>query len=381
MAFWGAIGGALETAGRGVIAGAQLGLNKHSNNAMERAASRTAKDATRVGCDVGGFATNTVAPVIQGAGHGIAAGACSVADAATFGQIDDLSKARRDQEKRAGKKFEQAEGGMARALGHSNPSFNSKPGNLGAWMANISDSTKVADLFLPGTHDTVARMGGDIGQCQNWSVEEQLRSGCRAFDLRFRMVGDAMCGHHGPIYQDINFGGVADQFEDFLRHNPSEVIFVSITGNGCSHDSCRNFWELLQEKMSRRGQDNVMWQRFSTDLAKATLGQLRRRIVAFDGAGNVTRNLDMQNEWSTGDADWKWEQVFAHARRPRKEKTLYCSFLSAVGQDGMTLCTPSGMAYKVNGKAMQTVGKFNPGIYLMDYPGEGLVRRMVERNF
>lgn len=342
-------------------------------------AEQIEKAAINVGSDIAGFAANTVAPAVQGAGHGIAAGAVALADAATLGKIDELKGAKEDQEARAGKKFQQAEAGAQHILGKSNSSFNSWPGNCGPWMSKLPDSTKVVDLFLPGTHDSVARHGGDLAQTQQWSIQEQLQSGCRCFDLRFRMMGDNLCGYHGPVFQDINFGGVADQFEEFLQRNPKEVIFVNIQGEP-PHESKRDLWELLQEKMTKRGKDKELWKPFSADLRTATLGELRKKIVAFDGAGSVVHKPDKQNEWEIGDADEKWGKVRAHATKTRQAKTLYINFLSAYAAHELTHNTPSGMAYRVNGKALSEVHTFKPGIYLIDYPGDELVKKLVARN-
>mmetsp|Transcript_102475 Transcript_102475/g.235112 ORF Transcript_102475/g.235112 Transcript_102475/m.235112 type:complete len:383 (-) Transcript_102475:126-1274(-) len=380
MAFFRAIGGALETAGRGVVAGVQLGLNEDSNRACEKAADRTAKAATTVIVDTGGFVASGVAPAVQGIGHGAAAAGCAVADVATFGKVAELSKARDDQAKRAGKKFQQAEAGVARAAQARCLSFNDSPSDVGPWMRGLPHSTKVVDLFLPGTHDSVARIGGDYVECQSWTITDQLRSGIRCFDLRFRMVDDAFCGHHGKFYQDITFGGVADQFEEFLNRHPSEAIFVTITGDGCSHASEHDFEELLQSKILGRGRNLRMWEMFSVHLAGATLGELRSRIVAFDGRCCGAHRIDRQDKWTLGDAGEKWDTVLSHATQQRDPCTLYINNMNSVGRDGMTYSTPAAIAYQVNSKALGSVGSFRPGVYLMDYPGTGLVRELFQRN-
>eukprot|EP00927_Polykrikos_kofoidii_P055804 TRINITY_DN50006_c0_g1_i1.p1 TRINITY_DN50006_c0_g1~~TRINITY_DN50006_c0_g1_i1.p1 ORF type:complete len:351 (-),score=59.96 TRINITY_DN50006_c0_g1_i1:173-1225(-) len=336
---------------------------------------------SEVAVDIGGFAVNVVASAVQCVIHGVAVAVCGGLTVATWRQIDSLSKTTEDQAYQAKKKVEQAVGGMARAVGYNNPSFNNSPEDLEPWMAKLDDSTRVVEMFLPGTHDAVARFGGDLVQTQQWTINQQLRCGIRCFDLRFRMVGDVMHGHHGICYQHVDFGDVAEEFEMFLHQNPTEAIFVCISGSGCIHNSCREFGELLLEKISERGFDYSMWELFSMNLSHATLGQLRGRIVAFDGSGHSTNARNFQNEWQLGDADLKWEKVHAHATCERVPDTLFISGLNAVGFCGITFCTPSGMAYKVNDMAYHSVDSFNPGIYLMDYPGSGLVKKIVFRNF
>lgn len=258
--------------------------------------------------------------------------------------------------------------------------FNDDPTPVGPWMSCLDDGTKVTKLCVPGTHDSVARYGGVHAQCQSWTITEQLESGIRAFDLRFRMVGNDMCGHHGPVYQKITFAGVAEQFEDFLNKHPGEVVFVRISGNGCDHDSDRDFKDLLKEKMSKRGCDTCMWQ-LMQDLGTATLGELRGKIVSFDQCMTYNFPDDTQDSWKIGDPDEKWEQVYSHANKKRTDGVIYLNFMNSQGQCGATWNSPDRMAKRVNGKAHDHIQRFfRPGFYLMDYPGTGLVKRFIDEN-
>lgn len=75
----------------------------------------------------------------------------------------------------------------------------------------------------------------------------------------------------------------------------------------------------------------------------------------------------------------KYSKVYEHATKERQPSTLYVNYLNAKGADGMTYCTPSSIATHVNQKAYDAVRCFNPGIYLMDCPGTGLVKAIVRR--
>ena len=46
-------------------------------------------------------------------------------------------------------------------------------------MAFIDDEESIAHLSIPGTHDTMALYGGDIAECQDWSLPKQLNEGIR----------------------------------------------------------------------------------------------------------------------------------------------------------------------------------------------------------
>lgn len=61
---------------------------------------------------------------------------------------------------------------MARVLGTSYGWFIDEAIDVGPWMANLDDSIVRTDIFVPGTHDCLARYGGNVAQCQWWSIEE-----------------------------------------------------------------------------------------------------------------------------------------------------------------------------------------------------------------
>jgi len=379
IAFFRTIGAAFKTAGLALASAVQLGFNPKTNRAVGRAADETAKNGTEVCLDFAGFVVNGIAPTIQATGHAIAVCAIQASNVVTARKIKELSSARRHQQRQMHAKVDQARGGIARLLGKNNSSFNSSPGNQENWMGKFKDSTKITDIFLPGTHNSVAQMGGDMAQCQSWSIKEQLQSGIRCFDLRFRRVGNNLRGHHGPIDMRISFGGVADQLEEFLKCYPTEVIFLRIKEEH-TPDSKRDFKEILDEKMLQRGSDCFMWENFGDLDYNSEVGKFRGHIVAFQGYGaNIL--IDKQDKFRTGDADQKWNDIYKHATKTRIPCKLYINYLSGTGADGMTFCTPSGMAFTINGKTLSYVHNFKPSVYIMDYPGSGLVENLIMKNF
>ena len=46
-------------------------------------------------------------------------------------------------------------------------------------MAAIPDDRKLSELSIPGTHDTMAKYGGDVPECQSMTLSQQLASGIR----------------------------------------------------------------------------------------------------------------------------------------------------------------------------------------------------------
>src|SRR5688500_16988143 len=56
------------------------------------------------------------------------------------------------------------------------------------WMGSLPDATNVAQLSIPGTHDSGARTEpvGGTAKCQNLSIADQLTAGVRYLDIRCR---------------------------------------------------------------------------------------------------------------------------------------------------------------------------------------------------
>ena len=52
-------------------------------------------------------------------------------------------------------------------------------------MAALPDDLRLSRLNLPGTHETCARYGWPILNCQSATISGQLNAGIRLLDLRF----------------------------------------------------------------------------------------------------------------------------------------------------------------------------------------------------
>ena len=67
------------------------------------------------------------------------------------------------------------------------------------WMADLDDTRMVAELTIPGTHDSGARfdLAQGLAKCQDLTIADQLAAGVRFFDLRCRHVQDQFLIYHG----------------------------------------------------------------------------------------------------------------------------------------------------------------------------------------
>ncbi|PWN40742.1 PLC-like phosphodiesterase [Ceraceosorus guamensis] len=58
------------------------------------------------------------------------------------------------------------------------------PIQASSFLSRLPNHISLSDLALPGTHETLARSGWPVSQCQTRSVLQQLNGGVRFFDIR-----------------------------------------------------------------------------------------------------------------------------------------------------------------------------------------------------
>src|SRR5512143_1380456 len=75
------------------------------------------------------------------------------------------------------------------------------------WMADLADTRMIAELSIPGTHDSGARfdLTQGLAKTQDLTIAEQLTAGVRYFDVRCRHVGDQFLIYHGGVDQNQTF--------------------------------------------------------------------------------------------------------------------------------------------------------------------------------
>lgn len=97
---------------------------------------------------------------------------------------------------------------------------------LSNWMGALDGKKSLADLVIPGTHDSGSITGAF--NCQVLSIDQQLNSGVRFLDIRGRNFFDQLYIHHGVFYQNLTFYDVLNSCQSFLKKNPSETIIMSL---------------------------------------------------------------------------------------------------------------------------------------------------------
>jgi len=234
------------------------------------------------------------------------------------------------------------------ALAHNDGAYSHDSGAVAhnpAWMADVNDATRLSELNLPGTHDTMSIKAGDIWQNQAMTLREQLESGVRVFDMRSRYTGGSdFIMHHGSINQSTKFGAdVLQTINDFLTENSSETVVFRLTptDESDSDSGDKSYATVLGELIDQYG-GGRHWDADGEDEDNnPTLAEMRGKFVILDQgiSGDWGINYwsqDIQDDYSMG-TNWdlysKWESVKEHMEKSEhgSRDTLYMNYLSASG--------------------------------------------------
>lgn len=340
-----------------------------------------AMNAGAAAATVGGAALET-------SGHAVAYGACTVVGQ---GEAAEAEKRKMDRAADAVKESAAAVACNTEPWLDLDNSHNCAPW-MTRWMSGVSDGRRLCDLFLPGTHDSVARIGGDFAECQCWDMPKQLRMGLRYFDVRVKHDGDDLKGCHGIIDMNITFREVASHCEWFVQNNPSEAVVVAISTKGSPKTDAPHSRDFLNEVLNQsqtmpppRHGSAANWHFWPGHWP--TLGQSRGKVLLFIGNG-WPGCTDVQDVWDIGDGDEKFNHIMNHARKARAPGTLMLNYTSCTGQEGLTYATPKRVAVHVNklvNKELEEIWKdaradIGPTTFMMDFPGVELVKLIITKN-
>lgn len=144
-----------------------------------------------------------------------------------------------------------------------------------SWMKSLGDELKLAQVSIPGTHDSGALYSiADLsGRCQTLTIKNQMEIGVRFFDIRLKQDGDNLKVVHSFVDQKLDFSKVLKQMEKFLKDNPSEFLIVSIKEDADAKNPTESFDKAVKKALEKHSN----FVNFSTTLAK-TVGESRGKI-------------------------------------------------------------------------------------------------------
>jgi len=281
------------------------------------------------------------------------------------------------------------------------------------WMSNIPDNKYLAELTIPGTHNSYALYG--VGTklfdkytiCQDWTVEEQLKEGIRFFDVRFRPVKNKFYVHHGPIYQKKKGEDVFREFKDFLKKNPSETVLLSYqdeTKGGMlkPEPGADDFKDILGGYLDNN--DYKPWiygkNNGESNTVMPTLGQARGKMVLIDKNGHGgwgLSYLNVEDKWKNPLTTVTWlplkkelsyskiNGIKNNMRKAGKSKSkLYLSFCSA--SDAPFGYSNKKVADLINPKIKSFILEFSGntkeafGVVIFDFPTPDIIENLIKQN-
>ncbi len=131
------------------------------------------------------------------------------------------------------------------------------------WMKHLPDDEYVANVSLPGTHDSATGNGcgkvlglvegAPFAQTQVLTISEQWEIGIRAFDLRPAVTEDNYLNvNHGIVPTDVGFEEALLLLRDSLIANPSEFIVIHLlheTDGEMFYTGSSDFEDLLHKTL------------------------------------------------------------------------------------------------------------------------------------
>ncbi|OJD37780.1 phosphatidylinositol phospholipase c [Diplodia corticola] len=156
---------------------------------------------------------------------------------------------------------------------------------LQCWMRELSDVTPLSGLSIPGTHNTpTCHRSLPSVRCQAVSPKEQLENGVRFFDIRVQPEDpedaskDGLILVHGAFPISLtgskHLRSLMHDIRDFLNHNVSETVIVSLKREGTGHATDQQLSMILHDHYAT--EDPSWWY---TEPRIPKLGEVRGKLV------------------------------------------------------------------------------------------------------
>jgi 1-phosphatidylinositol phosphodiesterase len=158
------------------------------------------------------------------------------------------------------------------------------------WMAALTDSVRLSQLSIPGTHDTMLYdIDSDRFQTQSMRLASQLQSGIRSLDIRCILDEERLAIYDGTIVSPRSYlDDVLNEVTSFLSLHPKETILIRITKEHSSN--ARTFERVFRDNyFNAASYSSFFWR--PTGLVgsnDALLGQVRGKIVVLENFPSTT---------------------------------------------------------------------------------------------
>lgn len=260
-------------------------------------------------------------------------------------------------------------------------------------MDSLGNDLSIANMSIPGTHDTMARTTSfPWAWCQSLSLENQLNIGIRYFDIRYRHAscssGNTLWIYHGICYQNCSLGQCLSEIEKFLGQHTRECVIVRLKREGRDGD-CSEIQDILNNF-----RNDLFW--LSAEIP--TLGEARGKIVILRDFHRQTSayvqhlsfgipyvSLNIEDQFAQWDILDRFRLTREHLEEAQDNIDLNQLFLTHSSAVICHIGIPRESARQINpmlfafiGDRMKTPGQF--GIIAMDYPGPVLIQNIIDKN-
>ena len=278
-----------------------------------------------------------------------------------------------------------------------------------AWMKNVPDETKITEISIPGTHDTMAFLHDNIAGrwifTQDMTLKEQLEAGIRFLDIRLRHYRNSFPIHHDIVWLKTYFHQVLKTIVAFLESNPSEAIFLSYQEEHEAAENTKTFDTDFNEDIENYAK-NFVFKDYAKPLKSTLLEDIRGKIVFInfhsDGPLGYRKGYGQwisENQWEGAMKVERAKHAMKKTRpyvratylnnlkknivKAEEDKTgdkFYITYCSAADID----FGPRYIAYMVNINifaylaSRQFSGDF--GIVVLDFPAEEFITRIFNNN-
>ena len=242
------------------------------------------------------------------------------------------------------------------------------------WMSLLGNGTKLTEINIPGTHDSMAVNGGFWTKCQTKKLSEQYDMGVRFVDIRVRHDGDTLPIYHGAKFEGVYFGEyVVTPTVEWLKKHPGETILMLVQMDDFKTTAGKlQFNQLVRNALNASRAQYL--EHMPTDIGKARGNII---IINKNWPGNETKigvpieYLDVFDNWTISDKGNKWNAV---------KRNLDCVISASMDKMMMTYASgyttfldipdPKAMADYVNPRLAQygtAHKKQRMGIILVDF--------------
>ena len=289
----------------------------------------------------------------------------------------------------------------------------------GDWMSRLTGSDSLADMNIPGTHNSGTQYAQFpfFSKCQSEGIRSQLEMGYRYLDIRLRMVGQGtnikLAFSHGPAYCKTSWSPLAsklyletvlEECYSFLEDHPGEtILFVVKKEDGkqsiADFQTCLNTyiqgnsekWLLTDEVPTlenARGKI-VLFRRYKDEANLGVNSGIPFLWEAQSGTETANPSLVSENEGnlSINVQDWyelaseeKWKVFQEGAKTAEKAKygEICLSFLSTKGR--FIYGHPYRYAKKLNEKLMNENAKIPRGWTVVDFGSSEIAEKIYSTN-